>query len=69
MVNPTLRQLVVRDDLSLLREVQAAAERKSAEKKACQGNILSWYSYTDDDDNVPPGADNSIDLSGSRFIF
>ncbi|KAF6036792.1 USP38 [Bugula neritina] len=69
MVNPTLRQLVVRDDLSLLREVQAAAERKSAEKKACQGNILSWYSYTDDDDNIPPGADNSIDLSGSRFIF
>ena len=70
-MSPSLSHLIVKDNLQLQREVEIAEQKKAARKNVCQTTTQSWYNCTDDndDDNLPPGADKSLDLSGSRFIF
>ena len=67
VLSKSLRSLVVRDNLQFERDMKLA-EKKKARGKACQAS-RSWYAYTEDDDDEQPPSNQSIDLSGSRFIY
>ncbi|XP_067942272.1 ubiquitin carboxyl-terminal hydrolase 38-like [Watersipora subatra] len=70
-VSSMLRYYVEEDNLQLLRDLKMADQKKKAKKQAGQVDSRSWYSYAgdEDDDHMPPSANSSLDLSGSRFIY